>query len=579
MKKTLTANISGTVFHMEEDAYDRLQRYLSTIRLQFAGGSGGDEIMMDIESRIAELFTERMAGRRQVVLMADVEHVEQVMGRPEEYGGGEAGEATGSGSTSHSTSRGRSQKRLFRDPDDRWLGGVLSGIAAYVGTEVLWLRIAFILLVVLGIGTPIFIYVLLWILVPPATSAADRLMMEGEPVTVDNLKKAFEEGSERFAKEAEELGQRWSRSEHWRKAEDRVRTGARSAAGSVGSVLSKTVGLFLILLGSALGIAFLGALIGGGTLTMDSYSGQHSADLLELGGLVFASNGQALWFLGALTVLLLIPVIGLLSAGLELVLGMRAPRWLGWTLAPIWIASIVVIGIIGLRLANDMKRGEPLRTEVTLQQPTGTVLNLGTLGDSLSTQHWSVSYKRGRVNWEFDGLVTSDDTVQGAWARLDVRRSPDSDYHLIVERRARGRSTKGSMYRAANINYQIEHGDGQLSFSPWLRFHKENKLRFQELKFVVQVPEGKSIHLSQDIGFMLDNVRNVNGTLDRDMVGRTWTMTSKGLSSAPAVEPAKPAEAPASEQTAMPARISMNNGSKGPLMILPCLFTVLRPNT
>lgn len=579
MKKTLTANISGTVFHMEEDAYDRLQRYLSTIRQQFAGGTGGDEIMMDIESRIAELFTERMAGLRQVVLMADVEHIEQVMGRPEEYGDSEAGEAPGNGNTTQATSRGRTQKRLFRDPEDRWLGGVLSGIAAYVGTEVLWLRIAFIMLVVLGIGTPIFIYVLLWILVPPATSAADRLMMGGEPVTVDNLKKAFEEGTDRFAKEAEELGQRWSKSENWRKAEDRVRSGARNAAGTVGSVLAKTVGLFLILLGSALGIAFLGALIGGGTLTMDSYSGQHSADLLDLGGLVFASNEQSLWFMGALTVFLLIPVIGLLSAGLELVLGMRAPRWLGWTLAPIWIASIVVISIIGLRLGNDMKRGEPLRSEVAIQQPTGNVLHLGTLGDSLSTQHWSVSYKRGRVNWEFDGLVTSDDTVQGAWAQLDVRRSPDSDYHLIVERRARGRSTKGSMYRAANINYQIEQGDGKLSFSPWLRFHKENKMRFQELRFVVQVPEGKSVHLSQDIGFMLDNVRNVNGTLDRDMVGRTWTMTSKGLSSAPAVEPAKPADPTVTDEAAAPARISMTNSSKGPLMILPCLFTVLRPNT
>ena len=83
MKKTLTANISGTVFHIEEDAYDRLQRYLSTIRAQFTGTDGREEIMADIEARIAELFTERLDGRRQVVNVDDVEHVIGIMGQPE----------------------------------------------------------------------------------------------------------------------------------------------------------------------------------------------------------------------------------------------------------------------------------------------------------------------------------------------------------------------------------------------------------------------------------------------------------------------------------------------------------------
>jgi hypothetical protein len=93
MKKTLTANISGTVFHIEEDAYDRLHRYLENIRSQFSGNEGRDEIMADIESRIAELFTERSDGRPQVVSIDDVEHVIGIMGQPEDYS--DAGENTG----------------------------------------------------------------------------------------------------------------------------------------------------------------------------------------------------------------------------------------------------------------------------------------------------------------------------------------------------------------------------------------------------------------------------------------------------------------------------------------------------
>ena len=88
MKKTLTANVSGTVFHIEEDAYETLHRYLGNIRNQFAGTDGRDEIMADIEARIAELFTERLDGRRQVVSIDDVEHVIGIMGQPEDFSEG-----------------------------------------------------------------------------------------------------------------------------------------------------------------------------------------------------------------------------------------------------------------------------------------------------------------------------------------------------------------------------------------------------------------------------------------------------------------------------------------------------------
>lgn len=123
MKKTFTANVSGSVFHIEEDAYERLQHYLSGIRRQFEGASGREEIMADIEARISELFHERLAGTREAVSLADVEHVISVMGQPEDYTDPEQGNEPPQNATSTSEQRG--YKRFFRDPDDKWVGGVI----------------------------------------------------------------------------------------------------------------------------------------------------------------------------------------------------------------------------------------------------------------------------------------------------------------------------------------------------------------------------------------------------------------------------------------------------------------------
>ncbi len=259
MKKTLTANISGTVFHVEEDAYEALQRYLTSIRSQFAGSPGEEEIMGDIQARIAELFTERLVGRGQVVSMSDVEHVVTVMGQPEDYLGEDEKEPAASAGSS-SEQGGKQRKRLFRDLEDRWVGGVLSGLATYFGTDPLWLRIACIALLVLGVGSPVLIYILLWILVPPATTTAERLIMEGEPVTVDNLRKAFEEGGKRMAQEVEGLGKRWNKEDVKRYSKD-FSKGAATAARGASRAFAVIVGLVLFLVGVSLGISLLGTLV------------------------------------------------------------------------------------------------------------------------------------------------------------------------------------------------------------------------------------------------------------------------------------------------------------------------------
>lgn len=538
MKKTLTANISGTVFHIEEDAYDRLHRYLNTIRGQFTGTDGREEIMADIESRIAELFTERLDGRRQVVSIDDVEHVIGIMGQPEDYVMGEGAseeqrqKEQGGAQAGSAYTGPTAGKRFFRHPEDKWVGGVLGGLGTYLNIDPLILRLVYLIFLFLGFG--FVLYLILWIVVPKADSAADMLRMRGEPVNVENIKRMFNEGSDRFqqgartmATEAEELGRRWSQSgQQWGQGAGRD---LESGLKQLLTVVGKVIGFAFLVAGALLILGILGALIGGGTFTYDNLTGLGQAGLFELGSVVFDSSAQAMWFITSIALLTIIPAAGLLIGGVRLVTDARPPQWIPWTLTLTWVVALFAALVIGTRVGNDFSEEQSMVHEVELVQPSGQTLYLD-LHDMRGTgDGWEVKYKDGRVDWDMEGLRITDDSIHGAWARLDVVPSTDSLFHLQVEREANGRTEKMALARASHTSFTYVQTDSLVRFSPWVDMPRSDKLRAQMVKFVVQVPVGRAVHFKGGMGLLLHDVDNVSNTLDEDMVGRTWTMTRYGL--------------------------------------------------
>ena len=190
MKKTVTINISGQMFFIDEDAYKCLQSYLTKIEATFRNQESGDEIITDIESRIAEIFNERIKRETGVVSINLVHDVIATMGEPEQFEedkGHEQTEYTKPDAIIYPKSR----KRFFRDIDKRVLGGVCAGIANYFNIDVLLVRIIALLLVPFTSGAIILIYAVLWIALPPARTTAQKLEMRGENITINNIEKTI----------------------------------------------------------------------------------------------------------------------------------------------------------------------------------------------------------------------------------------------------------------------------------------------------------------------------------------------------------------------------------------------------
>lgn len=185
MNKIMNISIGGIIFHVEEKAFEKLKKYLEEIKKHFNKSEGGEEIINDIESRIVELFQQKLNSKKEVINMNDVDEVILIMGKPSDF------EDDGEGDFVDPDIRQVGKKRLFRDIDNRMLGGVCSGLGAYFRLDTVWFRLGFVIATLSGLS--ILAYLILWIIIPPARTISEKLEMQGDPVTVSNIEKSIRE--------------------------------------------------------------------------------------------------------------------------------------------------------------------------------------------------------------------------------------------------------------------------------------------------------------------------------------------------------------------------------------------------
>lgn len=345
MKKTLTVNLGGTVFHIDEDAYQLLDKYLSNLRIHFQKEESTEEIMNDFEMRISELFNERIRLGYEVITIEHVEEVIKRMGKPEEIfeeDDNTKKEDTQATQNVYSTQKQQVKKRLMRDPDNRILGGVAGGFAAYMDLDPTAIRIALILLM-FPYGITIFIYLLLWIIVPVARTATEKLQMRGESVTIENIGKTVTDGFEKISNNVNDYI-----------SSDKPRSFLQKLADSVVMVIGFILKFTAILIGIVLLpililvvffllvviMALIGGLIGGGTNILYQLS--------PFGNDLYSGAPIALTIMGCIGSILLIgvPVFSLVYAICGQLFNIKPlPSQAKWTLLALWIISLVLCSV------------------------------------------------------------------------------------------------------------------------------------------------------------------------------------------------------------------------------------------
>ena len=362
MNKTVTINISGIIFHIEEDAYDSLSRYLSTINGYFSKTDGGNEIMGDIEARIAELLQSKINSGKQVVLMSDVDYVIGVMGKPEEFG--EEQSKSESNESKNDSDAGYSQekikRRLFRNADEKAIGGVCSGLAAYFDMDTVWVRLAMFLLVFFG-GLSLWVYIIMWIIIPEAKTTADKFAMRGEAANVNTIFQSFKEEAadvknrmhKTFHNESANAKSRMNQyGRDFRNANygETVRSNIAAVLNGIFNVIGRLIGLFLIVIGVVLLIGYLAGVMGISIINSNT-------NITNWKSVIFASSSDYTLAILALIIVVGIPVFTLLYSGIKLLFKINYNnRWLNLSLGILWASGLILgfyVTVITLKQFNE----------------------------------------------------------------------------------------------------------------------------------------------------------------------------------------------------------------------------------
>ncbi len=238
MNKTISITLDGQLFHVEEPAYESLDRYLQAVRGHFSSYPDRDEIVSDIESRMAEQFSAKVAGMNRVINQADIEEIIKIMGTVEDF---KAFDDQSSDSAPQPDEPVMGPKRkLYRDSDDKILGGVASGLAAYFGIDATIVRLIFILTLFAG-GTGVIAYLILWLIVPEALTPSEKMAMRGERITIADLERKFRD----TVKRADDQVKKNETMTRAGKAVSDIAGGLLSVLGKILMLLIKIVGFFI----------------------------------------------------------------------------------------------------------------------------------------------------------------------------------------------------------------------------------------------------------------------------------------------------------------------------------------------
>ncbi len=507
MNKTVNINLAGIFFHIDEDAYLKLQRYLEAIKRSFTDSQGQSEIISDIEARISELFTERIKTEKQVIGMKEVDEVITIMGQPEDYLVDD--EIFEDDPKTFKTKS--SAKKLFRDSDNSYIGGVSSGLGHYLGIDMVWIRLLWVLLALGSGGTFIFIYILFWVLVPEAVTTSEKLTMTGKPVNISNIEKKIKKGIDDVSETVKNVD--------YQKYGNKVKSSSQTFFDAIGNVImfflkifAKFIGLILIIIGAATIFSLFVSLLSLGTSSFFEPWWMDYPDAL-------ISSGVPIW-LGSVMLFFLIgiPAFFVLYLGLKILINnlKSIGNIAKFSLLGLWLLSIVGVIITSVKWTTEFALESSVSERQELVYNTNDTLNIKMVSSSFD------SYKNGMYrNNGFEVKYNENDekVIYSRNIRLALRSTKDSVAYLQIEKESKGKDYIQAKERAQSIDYNYALANNELLLDNFLLTDYDNKFREQNIELFLYLPEGSYIDINRNTRSFLNHYRSSENIVSYNQAG------------------------------------------------------------
>ncbi|MHA7864561.1 PspC domain-containing protein [Flagellimonas marinaquae] len=519
MNKTVNINLANTLFHIDDDAYNKLRRYLESIKRSFSGTKGSDEIIADIEARIAELFLEKMENERQVITNKEVDQVIDVMGQPEDYMVDEdIFEDEPKKSYAQPVTRA---KKLYRDIDHKYIGGVCAGLEHYLGIDALWVRLIFILLAVFTSGFGLIAYILLWILVPEAATTSQKLDMRGEPVNISNIERKVKEGFDDVADKVKNVD--------YEKVGNKVKSGSKTFFDTIGDIIlflfkvfGKFIGILLIIIGAS---TLVGLFFGLFTVGMFDAVNVPGVDFYE----IVNTSGAPVWLVSILLFFAVgIPFFFVLYLGLKILVNnlKSIGNIAKFALLGLWLISVGTLIVFGIRQAAEFSYTGSVndREQLVFEVPSDTLMI--TMKDTHS-EYDRDDIHFGRMTFGYDDndnrILISDEVD------IKIRKADSDSISINVRKDADGSSTLAARDRAKNITYEYSIDGNEIVLDKYLTTETANKARNQEVTVTIYIPEGKTVYFDDNTSrYIGRGIDNDQGYYRSGIAGQYWLMDDDG---------------------------------------------------
>jgi len=639
MNKVININFQGRILPIEEVAYETLKQYIESLRVYFANEEGRDEIINDIECRIAELCEDRLKKGTICIAVGDIDLIIASIGRPADFEAQDGFEAstsqsqqstnqnnyqnnnqnTSGGSYSNFDSSNNRPKRLYRDEQNKVLGGVCSGIANYFGIEPLAVRILWFFLIgvnilgylILWIAVPstsvkvvggvrkrlfrdidnkiiggvsaglskyfgiqvwivrilflipfirfvvnfkhmhlfqfwdapdfpnlfditfspgaVFVYIVLWLVLPEAKTSADKLEMVGEKVDLNSIKNTIQNDMEGFSKRAQSWGSDlYNRNKGTNNSNASNHEGTASTNNNqdfnsssekrkgllyfIGRIITVCIKGFVYFILAIVGITLLAALFG---------IGAAATALLPLKKFLIEDGSQTLYAVGAILLFVWVPIIGIVTAVIRKIAGFKkANVWVRSSFWALWIVGWVMIIFFLSSVQNSFSRHNlPAEQSIALTNPSIDYLEI-TAAPKMKyyENHW----------YQFEDFqgFSDQDTVYVRNLRIRIVQSKTDSFQVKIVKLSNGKTVQNANELANKINFALTQKDSLLYLDKGIGINKIDKFRNQHIIMTIEVPIGKRIKITNK-GWSQTNV-NINGrgmrmgTIDRITNDENW---------------------------------------------------------